>query len=197
MDGARKRVISFLVGVLLAGGVLFLAVPHRMTFLFGKEGNNEARIENSSLIEAPRVGFLAPEFRTRTLRGEPVSLSQYRGKVLLVNFWATWCEPCKEEMPSMEALYKSLRGEDFEILAVSIDLEGEGIVKSFVKEFGFTFPILLDKNLFIVEDTYQVRFVPASFLIDKKGIITHRISGWRDWNSGESKELIRKLIRLG
>ena len=139
------------------------------------------------------VGLLAPELKVRNLKRGFSALSDYRGKVVLINFWATWCGPCKAEMPSMEMLYQNYKRGDFEILAVSIDTEGEPRVRAFVEDFGFTFPILLD-FAFMINDQYQVRVVPTSFLIDRHGKIAYRALGARDWNDSESRAVVSRLI---
>ncbi len=139
------------------------------------------------------VGDLAPDFRIANLKGGESSLSDYRGKVVLLNFWATWCGPCKAEMPSMEALYQSYSREDFEILAVSIDLEKDAPVQAFIEDFGFTFPVLLDE-MFEVNDRYKVRVVPTSVVVDRNGVITHRLLGAKDWNAPDSKRFLDQLV---
>jgi len=171
----------------------FLAILFLLPLLFAcsqKEGG-DAKSPPAIGVDA---GLLAPDFVVKNLRGGVTSLSQYRGKVVLINFWATWCEPCKMEMPSMEALYRSYAREDFEMLAVSIDTIGEPPVRLFVEEFGFTFPVLMD-NQFEVNDRYQVRVVPTSILIDRKGVVAQRFLGAKDWNSKESRSVIEKLVR--
>ncbi len=140
------------------------------------------------------VGNLAPDFNIKNLGGGSASLSDYRGKVVLVNFWATWCGPCKAEMPSMEALYRSHGRDDFEILAVSIDLGDETPVRSFVEDFGFTFPILLDSQ-FDVNDLFQVRVVPTSIVIDRNGVVTDRLLGAKDWNDPDAQAFVKELIQ--
>jgi len=144
--------------------------------------------------EAARVGYAAPDFTSRNLHGHTTGLSSLRGKVVLINFWATWCDPCRAEMPSMEALYGSQKRNDFEILAVSIDTGNPETVHDYVREFGFRFPILLDNHL-VVNRLYQVRMLPSSFLIDRKGIIREVILGARDWNDPEMREIVVKLTQ--
>ena len=141
------------------------------------------------------VGQVAPEFTLRNLRGGELSLSAFRGKVVLINFWATWCGPCKAEMPSMETLYKSYKRDDFEIIAVSIDTVGENTVRDFVERFHLTFPVVLD-NQFVVNQLYEARYVPTSLLIDRKGIIRDKIPGAKNWNDKETRLLVDKLIQL-
>jgi cytochrome c biogenesis protein CcmG, thiol:disulfide interchange protein DsbE len=147
-------------------------------------------------------GTEAPNFTVSTLDGGQVSLSDYRDKVVLVNIWATWCPPCRQEMPSMERLYKALRGEDFEILAVSVDAPlGEtdasgnrgGDLRAFAKEFGLTFPILHDPSGDI-QDLYQTTGVPESFVIGKDGMIYKKVAGPSEWDMPVNQELVRRLL---
>jgi len=148
------------------------------------------------------AGTLAPDFTVTAMDGEPVSLSDYRDKVVLMNVWATWCPPCRQEMPSMERLYKALEGEDFEILAVSVDApEGEtdaagnkgGNLAAFAKEFGLTFPLLHNPSGDI-EDLYQTTGVPESFIIGKDGVIYKKVAGPSEWDLPVNQELVRRLL---
>jgi peroxiredoxin len=139
------------------------------------------------------IGQKAPAFQLRNLKGKETALSSLLGKVVLINFWATWCGPCRAEMPSMEAIYRHYDRADFEILALSIDTVSEESVRSYVDEFGFRFPILLDQHLSVYE-RYQARVVPASFLIDREGVVRERILGAQDWNDPEVRRFIDKLI---
>ena len=95
---------------------------------------------------ALKIGDEAPNFLLKDLEGFQVSLDQFRGKVVLLNFWATWCGPCRIEMPAMEQLYKSFSRKDFEILAVSTDPQGAAVTRPFQREMGFTFPVLHDAD---------------------------------------------------
>lgn len=142
----------------------------------------------------PKIGSVAPDFQLWNLDGEPVTLSSYQGRVVLLNFWATWCGPCRFEMPAMEALYREFDRRDFEILAVSTDAQGAAVTRPFKDSLGLTFPILHDSD-FRVGVTYGTRTLPMTFLVNRHGIITHRIFGARDWQSPEAKQLIRSLIR--
>jgi peroxiredoxin len=142
------------------------------------------------------IGYPAPDFTLLDVDGKSVSLSDNRGRVLLVNFWATWCTPCRVEMPSMETLYRQFSREEFEILSVSSDFEGAAVVKPFMRSYQLTFPALID-NDFEVSNLYQVRSIPATYIIDQEGVITHRYFGAKVWNDEASKEIIRKLIQSG
>lgn len=140
-----------------------------------------------------KIGDEAPNFLLKDLEGFQVSLDQYRGKVVLLNFWATWCGPCRIEMPAMEQLYRSFGRRDFEILAVSTDAQGMAVTKPFQQEIGFTFPILHDAD-FRIGLRYGARTLPMTFLIDRQGVIRNRIFGARDWNTPEGRRLIQSLM---
>lgn len=131
----------------------------------------------NGMIPAPQEGFLAPDFELVTLEGEIVSLSNLRGKIVLVNFWASWCPPCRSEMPAMQKIYQEHGPDDFVILAVNNTRRDTlSDVENFVTEQGLTFPILLDSNG-QVSSLYQVHSLPTSFFIDRDGIIYEIIIG--------------------
>jgi peroxiredoxin len=142
----------------------------------------------------PKLGSPAPNFQLWDMDGNVLSLSNYRGKVVLLNFWATWCGPCRVEMPAMELLYRDFNRKDFEILAVSTDPQGMAVTRPFRDSLGLTFPILHDSD-FRVGLTYGARTLPMTFLVDRDGLITHRIFGARDWQSPEARQLIQTLIK--
>ena len=150
------------------------------------------------------AGEPAPGFTVQNLQGESVGLEEYRGKVLLVNIWATWCAPCREEMPSMQRLYEEIDHEDFEILAVSIDAApGEGQpgrpgaskekIRAFADEYGLTFPILHNPSGDI-QRTYQTTGVPESFVVGRDGVIYRKVAGATAWDHAEYRELIQRLL---
>jgi peroxiredoxin len=135
----------------------------------------------------------APDFAVPDLAGRAVRLSAFRGKVVLVNLWATWCPPCRDEMPSMERLYGRLRGRDFELLAVSEDEDGKEVVEPFVKQLGLSFPVLIDPER-QVGDRYGVWGYPETFVIDRNGLVVERVIGPRDWASPASVAALEALI---
>ena len=153
------------------------------------------RISSRGLGEAAKIGYRAPNFRLNDLDGNERSLAEFKGKVVFINFWATWCIPCKAEMPSMEALYQDYREEGLEILAVSNDLRGESVVRPFVEELELTYIVLLDPD-FRVDDKYLVHSVPTSFIIGRDGIVTHELIGARNWNAPEAREMIENLLKM-
>ncbi|MBA2485590.1 MAG: TlpA family protein disulfide reductase [Nitrospira sp.] len=142
----------------------------------------------------PQVDEEAPNFLLKDSEGFNVALDQFRGKVVLLNFWATWCGPCKIEMPAMERLYRSFSRKEFEILAVSTDAQGAVVTRPFQQEAGFTFPVLHDAD-FRIGLRYGARQLPMTFLIDRQGIIRNRIPGARDWNTPAGKRLIESLLQ--
>jgi peroxiredoxin len=141
-----------------------------------------------------KVGEEAPNFQLRDLEGNVIVLSRLRGKVVLVNFWATWCGPCRVEMPAMEQLYRTFSRQDFEILAVSTDPQGAAVTRPFQQELGLTFPILHDAE-FRVGLAYGARTLPMSFVVDRNGLVRQKIPGARDWIAPEAKDLIRALLK--
>ncbi|MGH2668134.1 MAG: TlpA disulfide reductase family protein [bacterium] len=148
---------------------------------------------------APEVKLLepgdaAPEFTARNVRtGRPASIADYRGQVVLLNVWATWCQPCRLEMPSMERLHRRLGGPDFKVVAVSIDKEDEAVVLAFVRELGLTFDILHDRSG-AIQQVYQTTGVPESFVIDRSGVIIKKVIGAAEWDGPVNEILIRRLI---
>jgi peroxiredoxin len=141
-----------------------------------------------------QVGDEAPNFMLRDLAGNVISLSQLRGKVVLLNFWATWCGPCRVEMPAMEQLYRTLPRGEFEILAVSTDPQGTAVTRPFQKQMGFTFPILHDSE-YRVGFAYGARTIPITFMVDRQGVVRQKIFGARDWDSPEARDLIHALMK--
>ncbi|MDP1947580.1 MAG: TlpA disulfide reductase family protein [Nitrospirota bacterium] len=141
-----------------------------------------------------KLGEPAPNFRLRDLNGQMVSLSDLRGKVVLLNFWATWCGPCRVEMPAMEELYRTFSRNDFEILAVSTDAQGASITRPFQQENHLTFPILHDAD-YRVGLTYGARSLPMTFMVDRQGIVRHQIFGARDWAAAEAHQLVQMLMK--
>jgi peroxiredoxin len=153
--------------------------------------NPEAAIP--ALREGSRVGFLAPTFALERLGGGTSSLSEFRGKVVLINFWATWCGPCRAEMPSLEALSHEFPTQDFLVVGISTDYEGAEIVQPFMDSFGLTFPILLDPEM-QVNDKFEVRSLPTSIVLDRRGVIRHKFFGAMDWNTVKNRDLVRTLV---
>ncbi len=134
----------------------------------------------------------APELNLPTLDGGSVNLADLRGRVVLVNFWAVWCPPCRKEMPSMERLSKLMAQRPFTILASNAGETPEQI-RPFLKEVPLTFPILLDQDSARMK-AWRVFVLPTSFLIDKQGQIRYSLSGHIEWDEPEAVAVIEKLL---
>jgi cytochrome c biogenesis protein CcmG, thiol:disulfide interchange protein DsbE len=140
------------------------------------------------------VDSKAPDFRATALtNGKVKSIADYKGQVVLLNVWATWCQPCRLEMPSMERLQQELGPEGLKIVAISIDEGGADVVKEFAREYGLTFEILHDPSRRI-ERIYQTTGVPESFVINKYGIIVKKVIGAAAWDAPVNRDLVRRLL---
>jgi len=153
--------------------ILILALGAVWTLISAdKEG-----VSTAGRIPAPQKGFLAPDFSLKTLDGEEITLSDLRGKVVLLNFWATWCPPCRGEMPAFQQAYSDYADEDFIIVAVNATREDDPEkVAAFIAKYGLEFPVLLDSTGEI-NQLYLVQSLPTSFFIDKEGVIQEMVVG--------------------
>ena len=151
--------------------------------------------QRSGLRLILEVGATAPDFHAVDLAtGDSVTLHQrYQGKVTLVNIWATWCEPCKIEMPAMEQVYRALAPRGFAVAAVSIDEGSPDDVRAFGQQLGLSFDLLQDRSTRI-QQIYQTTGVPESFLLNRQGVIVKRIIGAHDWNSPANRALVERLL---
>jgi peroxiredoxin len=129
-------------------------------------------------------GNPAPDFTARDLSGHETRLSDLKGKVVLVNFWATWCPPCRSEVPSMANLNRIMAGKPFQMLALSIDKEGKEAVQAYFARTGVTLPALLDSDGAIGK-LYGITGVPETFIVDRKGVILKKVVGALDWTAPE------------
>ena len=173
-----SRLLIFLVGVVILGAV------------FGIVWMQSAKYE--PLV----VGKTAPDFSLSDLNDKPYRLSDFRGKVVFLNFWATWCKPCREEMPSMEVLYKNFEKDGLVVLAVSIDrVTTTRDIQPFVKGMNLTFPVLID-SWGQTDKPYKRMGVPETFIIDQQGVIREIVIGPRDWTRLDSLPVITKLLNV-
>ena len=145
----------------------------------------------SSLGITKSDGQMADDFTLETIEGKQVSLSDYKGKIVFLNFWATWCPPCRSEMPSMEKLYQKFKDKDFIMLAVNLQEKSEQVSK-FMKDNKLNFPALIDKGE--VGSKYSVSSIPTTFFVDKHGRMIGHAVGSRDWGSEETFKLIEVLL---
>ncbi len=137
--------------------------------------------------------FAAPDFTLQGDDGKAHRLSDYRGKVVLLNFWATWCPPCRYEMPSMERVHRKVRAENIVILAVNVG-ESEDTVFEFTGKYPVTFQLLLDTDGTVIKN-YPVIGLPTTFVIDPRGIVTHRAVGGREWDDEQLLGQLRSLLK--
>lgn len=153
-------------------------------------------IQTKEIFNAKKssVGNFAPSFKLRNIKGNYESLESYRGEVVVLNFWATWCAPCRIEMPSFEKLYRRYRSEGVTVLAITLDKNSENKIKSFVDEYGLSFPILLDEKG-EVERLYPSMTIPFTYIIDRQGRIVARVDGAKNWESSETFEAIEYLLK--
>lgn len=174
--------------ILLLVGVIGLVVG---AIYFSTSGSSVPSREPVKLVG---VGDAAPDFELEDTKGNKVSLSSLRGKVVLLNLWATWCPPCKEEMPSMEKLHNAMDGDDFVMLAVNVEANGRAAVAEFLAETPYTFPILYDDKG-VVQSLYGVSKFPESFIIRKDGTIAEKIIGPLDWASPKTINYFKNLTK--
>jgi len=161
--------------------------------LFGAAGSPLAQDPSPRI--GLEVGLTAPAFALPDLTGTLHSLAQHRGEVVLVNFWSTWCAPCRTEMPALQALYETYRERGFTVLAVNLNLDGHEPVEAFVAELRLTFPILLDPRK-DVGRAYRVFAIPASFLLDRQGRIAYRRVGDPAWDQPQTRALVEHLLAV-
>jgi peroxiredoxin len=151
-------------------------------------GNDVAALD----VDLPKEAVGAPDFSLPDVTGKMVRLKDFRGKVVFMNFFATWCVPCREEMPAMERLYRTYKDRGLVVLAVDIR-EGAKTVQAFTQELKLSFPALLDKDGSVAY-TYSVRPVPATYLIGRDGKILWRAFGSREWSSGSARRYFGRLL---
>lgn len=143
-------------------------------------------------FQTPTADLPAVDFSLKDLSGQDQNLGSYAGKVIFLNFWATWCGPCRAEIPSMEELYLELGNEGFVIIAVNSQEAGEQVA-GFVENIGMSFPVLLDTDG-RVGAAYSIRAIPTTYIVDPRGYILGRMVGTRDWSTPEIVSLVRDLL---
>ena len=162
--------------------------------LFILSGTAHAAKPLADLLVVPEAArHDAPGFEIENLAGGNAGLADYKGKIVLLNFWATWCMPCRAEMPGMETLWQKYKEQGLVIAAVSVDEGSRGRIETFSKLLDLSFPILLDPES-EVSDQYKVSNMPTSFLIDRNGKIISRIVGTEEWTSPEAIQLVEEIL---
>ena len=151
------------------------------------------KIAGLNKVNRMELGKTAPDFVLEDVSGKSWQLSSLKGKVVFVNFWATWCKPCRDEMPSMVALDKAMAGKPFQMLSIVFN-DDLKLADSFAKRLGASFPVLANPSPELTE-AYMITGVPETFLIDPDGILRHKLIGPYDWNSPEMRNQILKLFK--
>ena len=175
----RKALVFLIILVLAFASILFLQDV--------KQNRNE------DAVSVIKIGDQAPKIKLTSISGETMELAALKGKVVLVNFWATWCPPCIKEIPSLIKAYDDLKSKGFEILAFSIDSNGKKIVPGFVKEHGINYPVILDVDQKYAR-SFSVFGVPENILINKKGKIVTKKYGADDWGDPIIRKEIEALL---
>jgi len=163
--------------------------------LFSGSAFAESLFSAMNVIE-PKIRVEAPPFTLKTVDGETRDLGQFRGKVILLNFWATWCAPCRDEMPALERLEKSFEGKNLVVVAVAADRGKKAMhtVKDYCRMHDIGFTVFLDPDG-SVRDTYEVSALPTSYIIGKDGKFLGKIFGARDWAAPASLKLFESLLK--
>ena len=192
----RRFHIAAVVLLVVVGLVLLVRVGLVLLAMVGPVVYRMASLSGGPVIALPTpperalftVDFILPD-----IAGNVVRLSDLRGRPVLINIWATWCYPCRVEMPSMNALYKAYRAKGLAILAIATDMQGKPVVAPFMQVYGLTFTVLLDpQNMLLAQ--LQVPGLPTSYLLDKRGRIVILEIGARDWNSRQIRHLLDRLL---
>jgi peroxiredoxin len=186
----KGKTLAAVAALFVLAGII-LIVMSRGTQMLPHPSTSQEMTEEPPPVAA---GDKATDFKLEDLTGKTVSLSSYKGKVVFLNLWATWCGPCREEMPSMETLYDDFKDNpDFVMLAVSQDTKGKSAVLPYVQKNGYHFEILLDPENKVGE-SYNVSGVPETFIIDRKGrIVAHRMGAF-DWSRPDVREALQQLL---
>jgi len=172
----KKNALIVIVAMLAIVGGLFF---------FGQNSGQRTKLV--------KEGDQAPSFRLTSLDGRSVDLASFRGKVVMVHFWATWCPPCVEELPIIERLHRAYFGKDLEILAVSVDEGGAGAVMPFMQKNRFALPVLLNPDQ-SVSRTYGTFKFPETYLLDRQGIVRRKFIGAIDWMQPAAQQAIQALL---
>ena len=197
----ETKILSVIAAGILAFAIAIVAFSNRRGSVSQAPGevpsieDSGGRVSINPLPGGPvAAGKMATDFKLPDLKGTSISLSSLRGKVVFLNVWATWCGPCREEMPSIQTLYDEFRNNrDFVVLAVNEDSGGRAPVDAYVHGNAFNFTVLLDpQNL--VGDAYDVSGIPETFIIDRDGRIVAHHLGPYDWSKSEMRDALRELI---
>jgi peroxiredoxin len=187
----QKRVLMSLV---MRGLVCVVLCCSGLSSQASAQDNSLEELLQSMRITVPQQRLPAPSFTLSKLAGRTLHLSDYRGKVVLLNFWASFCTPCLEEMPALEALWQDYREQGFVVLAIAADRGSIDPVRHFVEAGNYSFPIPLDPDG-SVRKQYEVMALPTTYLIGRDGRFAGRVLGAREWNSPQGRLLVQRLLQ--
>ena len=176
-----------IAAVILAVGVVYFS----RSGASNSASAQELPAENAAM-GTPSDGKMAPNFTLTSTDGKTIKLSDYRGKVVVLDFWATWCPPCKAEIPDFIKLYSQYKGDGFQMLGISVDQGGLSVVKPFMKAYGINYPIMLADDQ-VVSDFGGISAIPTTFVIDKHGRVRASFVGYRP--ASEFENLIKQLTK--
>ena len=172
----------------------FIIVFVLVVFLLTRQKNSPLPPPQVEVIPPDKRSAENTEFTLPDLSGNATRLSDFKGNVVLLNFFATWCPPCREEMPMLEELFLAYQHKNFVVLGVANDSQGKTVVAPFVKTYKLTFPVVLDADRG-VSLKYRVRGIPVTYVLDRQGKIVGRYEGAADWDSKEAHTLIEQLLQ--
>ena len=197
MDRRRQRWKRWWLALALVVSLGVIASRGHAQVRFAEQAPAAGMATTTPAEERPpalAVLFEAPDFTLSTPSGASLSLAELRGKVVLLNFWATWCVPCRKEMPAIEALYQRYKDRGLEVVAISLDKVAAAPVEAFVKEAGVTYRVALDPT-WATARAYGVRGLPATFLLDRTGNVVLRELGERDWMEESKQQAVEGLLQ--
>jgi peroxiredoxin len=171
---------------------LFIIISFASALLFGEDSSIQNKLASLG-FQTPKTESMSRDFTVEDMNGKKVKLSDFKGNVVLLNQWATWCPPCKKEMPSIQRLFEKMKGKSFTVMAVSVG-EKKETVAGFLKSNKYSFPIFLDPTGNATAD-YGTGSIPTTYLIDKNGKILGRIVGGIEWDNPKIVSLINELLK--
>lgn len=165
------KINKYLFGLIL----LFICIGG--WYFYMRQDNNEQKSTGQTSVGV-QIGDKAPDFSLKTLDGRTLKLSDFRGKKVVLNFWATWCPPCKAEVPEFQEFYQKHQTSGIEIVAVDITSQEKNkeVVAEFIKSYAVTYPVVLDETG-SVASVYRISAIPTTYMIDTQGIIRHKVTG--------------------
>lgn len=175
--------------VLLFLGAVMVLVDH-----YSEDALEVGQVKTAMLEVRSEAGFMAPAFTVRNLDGNLETLADYRGQIVILNLWATWCGPCRIEMPGFEKLYRRFRSGGLTILGVSLDKGNDKAVEDFVREYNLSFPVFLDDKG-EVERLYKTFTIPTTYVIDRSGRVVFKVDGAKNWQSEETFRSVEFLLK--